>query len=82
MLVNLTAPTWMQGFIQEYLSASNNRQIILDTRDDIAIRFDPDQLYQVVNNMVSNGLYYSHKNNNDRDRKSTRLNLSLLFLWL
>ena len=56
---------WIQGFIQEYLSVSNTNQILLDKQEDIYIRFDPDQLYQVINNMVSNGLYYSQKNHND-----------------
>ena len=36
---------------------------MLETQENTSIRFDPDQLYQVINNMVSNGLYYSLKNN-------------------
>jgi two-component system sensor histidine kinase PilS (NtrC family) len=61
----LDLSTWIQGFIQEYLSVSNKKQILLNTHEDVYIRFDQDQLYQVVNNMVSNGLYYSQKNHND-----------------
>ena len=60
--------SWLQDFITEYLSASTHKQIILQSTADVSIRFDPDQLYQVVNNMVTNGLYYSRKNNNDTVR--------------
>ncbi len=60
--------SWLQDFITEYLSASTHKQITLQSTDDVSIRFDPDQLYQVVNNMVTNGLYYSQKHNNDAVR--------------
>jgi two-component system sensor histidine kinase PilS (NtrC family) len=33
--------------------------------EEITVRFDQDQLYQVLNNLVSNGLFYSKKNHHD-----------------
>ena len=60
-LLDLT--TWLSDFIHEYLSVLDKKNIMLETQENTSIRFDPDQLYQVINNMVSNGLYYSQKNN-------------------
>ncbi len=57
---------WLENFIDDYTSSSHKDITInISVLEGIAIRFDPDQLYQVLNNLVSNGLFYSKKNNHD-----------------
>jgi two-component system sensor histidine kinase PilS (NtrC family) len=54
---------WLQRFREEYLSLPAE-PAILDLKlrtDGLSVRFDPEQLYQVVSNLVMNGLRYSRK---------------------
>lgn len=57
----LGLPEWLHRFRSEYLeSTSDQVRIDMDLSDtDIEVRFDPQQLYQVVSNLVMNGLRYS-----------------------
>ncbi len=41
------------------------KQIIFHTDAPVLIRFDTDQLYQVIHNMINNALRYSAKNNHN-----------------
>jgi two-component system sensor histidine kinase PilS (NtrC family) len=64
-LINLKE--WLDNFIDEFLQTSpQEKQIIFHTdAPDILIRFDTDQLYQVIHNMINNALRYSAKNNHN-----------------
>ena len=57
----LGLPEWLHRFRTEYLeSTSDQVRIDIELPDiDIEVRFDPQQLYQVISNMVMNGLRYS-----------------------
>lgn len=60
-LLNLN--TWLDSFTEEFLQTSHQeRQIIFHTDADIWIRFDTNQLHQVIYNMVNNAFRYSAKN--------------------
>jgi two-component system sensor histidine kinase PilS (NtrC family) len=60
-LINLKE--WLDSFIDEFIQTSNEeRQIIFHTDSPVLVRFDTDQLYQVVYNMVNNAFRYSAKN--------------------
>lgn len=54
---------WLQEFRQEYIGPGENDADIQIRLSDktLGIRFDPQQLYQVVSNLVMNGLRYSRK---------------------
>lgn len=66
-LINLQS--WLADFVVEYSASSQSpHNIHIECPDTLSVRFDPDQLYQVLNNMVSNGLYYSRKNNQNSVR--------------
>lgn len=62
----LDLPEWLARFRTDYLeSTSTQNQIELDlTAERIEVRFDPQQLYQVVSNLVMNGLRYSSRRDN------------------
>lgn len=57
----LGLPEWLHRFRSEYLeSTADQVRIDIELPDaDIDVRFDPQQLYQVVSNLVMNGLRYS-----------------------
>ena len=51
------------GFIDEYHHTNHHQKsIIFHSTENILIRFDTDQLYQVIYNMVNNAFRYSAKN--------------------
>ena len=52
---------WLRDFREEYLhQPGETLEIMIQLQDkSTIIRFDPQQLYQVVNNLVMNGLRYS-----------------------
>lgn len=54
---------WLKEFREEYLALpdSNTRMDLQLLDTDRGIRFDPPQLYQVISNLVMNGLRYSIK---------------------
>lgn len=54
---------WLNDFQHEYASTINTEAIIAlpQISHDLAIRFDPPQLHQVISNLVTNGLRYSKK---------------------
>lgn len=59
----LNLKLWLENFIEEYQQTSHdNKTIIFQCTDNVLIRFDTDQLYQVVYNMVNNAFRYSAKN--------------------
>lgn len=56
-------PEWLQEFRQDYIGpgeTDTDIQIRLSDKT-LGIRFDPQQLYQVVSNLAMNGLRYSRK---------------------
>lgn len=58
-----TLEDWLQEFRQEYLGPGvSDEDIQIRGNDkDMVVRFDPQQLYQVVSNLAMNGLRYSRK---------------------
>lgn len=55
--------SWLNQFRSDYLTTSRE-QITMDVilyENPLPVRFDPEQLFQVVQNLVSNGLRYSEK---------------------
>ena len=63
-LINLKE--WLDNFIDEFTHTSaQEKQIIFHTDAEVLIRFDTDQLYQVVYNMVNNAFRYSAKNSHN-----------------
>lgn len=54
---------WLLQFRNEYLGPLNNQDEIelLPPEPGLLVRFDPDQLHQVLSNLVMNGLRYSRK---------------------
>lgn len=62
----LNLKIWLEHFIDEYQQTNHEQKnITLHSSDNILIRFDPDQLFQVIYNMVNNAFRYSAKNNHD-----------------
>ena len=59
-----TLDDWLLEFREEYLGLDKPGSVIniRVTPPPIHIRFDPQQLYQVVSNLATNGLRYSRKN--------------------
>lgn len=63
-LINLKE--WLDNFIDEFSHTSlENKQIIFHTDAEVLIRFDTDQLYQVIYNMINNAFRYSAKNDHN-----------------
>jgi two-component system sensor histidine kinase PilS (NtrC family) len=62
----LDLPEWLHRFRTDYLdsSAAQSRIELELNTDSIEVRFDTQQLYQVVSNLVMNGLRYSTKHDN------------------
>ena len=62
----LDLPEWLDRFRTEYLesTADKNRIELELNTERIEVRFDTQQLYQVVSNLVMNGLRYSTKPDN------------------
>lgn len=62
----LDLPEWLDRFRTEYLesTADKNRIELEFNTEKIEVRFDTQQLYQVVSNLVMNGLRYSTKPDN------------------
>ncbi|WP_297923911.1 ATP-binding protein [uncultured Agitococcus sp.] len=59
----LNLKVWLDNFIDEYHQTNHQQKtIIFQSTDNILIRFDTDQLYQVIYNMVNNAFRYSAKN--------------------
>lgn len=54
---------WLRDFREEYLAVADTSTFIHipEGNPPLTIRFDPPQLYQVVSNLVMNGLRYSKK---------------------
>lgn len=53
---------WLNTFKQEYLHQTEPAEIdLLIPQEPLIIRFDQEQLYQVLQNLVTNGLRYSRK---------------------
>lgn len=53
---------WLREFREQYLHQPEPAEIALRLKDkDMKIRFDPQQLHQVVHNLVMNGLRYSQQ---------------------
>ncbi|MFZ5560110.1 MAG: sensor histidine kinase [Pseudomonadota bacterium] len=59
----LVLQEWLQRFRDEYLefSADDIQMELHAAEKEIVVRFDPEQLHQVVGNLVMNGLRYSRK---------------------
>jgi two-component system sensor histidine kinase PilS (NtrC family) len=58
--LDLTA--WLRDFVEQYKQgAASDVQINIHTLPDIEITADPDQLEQVLTNLLDNGLRYSQK---------------------
>ncbi|PTQ90672.1 sensor histidine kinase [Agitococcus lubricus] len=61
----LNLKSWLSDFFDEFQSSLQDNELIIECPDELMIRFDTDHLYQILNNMITNGLYYSKKNNNN-----------------
>lgn len=62
--VALNLPNWVRNFIEELTvqHSLNPKDIELNTdSNDLQVCFDPEQLYQVINNLCDNGLRYSQR---------------------
>lgn len=57
---------WLLQFRNDYLGPLNNQDEIelVPPEPGLLVRFDPDQLHQVLSNLVMNGLRYSRKTGN------------------
>src|SRR5690606_40751567 len=68
---------WLAQEIEDFTAAGTTRAEIHCRLDPASPkgRFDPNQLSQVITNLLGNGLRYSEQNTG-KDRKSTRLNSS------
>lgn len=59
---------WLQKFRSEYLEQHNDAHIDIFTEDKaIQTTIDPNHLYQIINNLVDNGLRYNQKNTGDKN---------------
>ena len=54
----LTACTWLRAFIHQHYADQN---VALDCRTQVAFWFDPQQLEQVLVNLINNGLRFSQR---------------------
>ncbi len=66
---------WLDKFTEEF-SQGYGQQATLERQDEsptLVVRFDPDQLFQVLQNLVSNGLRYSLKQGSSRVKLLTGL---------
>ncbi|MDK2778725.1 MAG: HAMP domain-containing histidine kinase [Pseudomonadota bacterium] len=61
---------WLQHFANQFRSFSQDKtyQLNIHCPDDARIKFDPDQLQQVLHNLCANGLRYALQANGDRAR--------------
>jgi two-component system sensor histidine kinase PilS (NtrC family) len=58
---------WLQKFRREYLEQHNDAHIDILSKDKgIQTITDPNHLYQIINNLVDNGLRYNQKNTGDK----------------
>lgn len=63
-LINLKE--WLDSFTDDFAQTSlEDKQIIFHADAEVLIRFDTDQLYQVIYNMINNAFRYSAKNNHN-----------------
>ena len=56
---------WLHRFVDEY-AIGKQAEIHIDSDDSLAIRFDPDQLNQVLANLLDNGLRYSEAHSGEQ----------------
>ena len=56
---------WLKQFVDEY-GIDKTAQIEIDSDDSLVIRFDPDQLNQVLSNLLDNGLRYSEAHSGEQ----------------
>ena len=61
---------WLRHFARQFrnITQDKNYQITLHCPDEIHVRFDPDQLQQVLHNLCANGLRYALQATGDRAR--------------
>lgn len=52
---------WLQGFVDSFLQSHPQARIRIDCHDSAEINADPDQLDQVLTNLVENALRYSNR---------------------
>lgn len=60
---------WLEQFVEEFRATQSTptRINLQCERDDLTFRIDPNQIHQVLSNLMINGLRYSEKQTGERD---------------